>query len=134
MNDRLLSIQLKLSKAKTLLSEARILVENKGYNSVISRLYYACYHATCALLLTKALQSKTHKGLPVILNKEFVSDGTLDHEKSAFFARLMQERMDEDYGDFLIADEDTIAEFFQPAIQYINYIEKIINDQDDNYT
>jgi len=127
MTDRLLSIQLKLSKAKTLLSEAQILVENKGYNSVISRLYYACYHATCALLLTKGLQSKTHKGLSVLLSKEFVLNGSFDLEKSAFFARLMQERMDEDYGDFLIADEDTIAEFFQPAKQYIDYIEKIID-------
>lgn len=129
MNDRLLSIQLKLSKAKILLSEAQILVENKGYNSVISRLYYACYHATCALLLTRELLSKTHKGLSVLLNKEFVLNGSFDTEKSAFFARLMQERMEEDYGDFMISDEVIIAEFFEPAKQYIHYIESMINNK-----
>lgn len=132
MNDRLLSIQLKLTKAKTLISEAQILVENKGYNSVISRLYYACYHATCALLLTRELQSQTHKGLSIILSKEFILKGAFDPDKSAFFARLMQERMDEDYGDFIIADEGIIAEFFQPAKQYIDYIERIIDINDEN--
>ncbi len=89
MQDRLASIQLKLNKAKTLLSEVQILVEHKGYNSIISRLYYACYHATCALLLTKELQSKTHKGLIVIIHKEFVLKGNFDSEKSAFFSRTI---------------------------------------------
>lgn len=128
MTDRWLSIQLKMTKAKTLLSEVEILINHKGYNSIISRLYYACYHATSALLLTKGLQSKSHKGLSVVLNKEFVLKGYFDIEKSAFFARLMQERMDEDYGDFIVIDEEIINEFYEPSKEYIQYIEILVNE------
>ena len=45
------SIQLKLRKAKALLSEADILFQNKFYSTVINRLYYSCFHATKAILL-----------------------------------------------------------------------------------
>ena len=126
MNNKSASIQLKIDKAKTLLSEAQILVAHKGYNSIISRLYYACYHATCALLLTQGLQSKTHKGLVVVLHKEFVLKGNFDSEKSSFFARLLQEPMDEDYGDFVVMDYQTTFEFLEPAKEYIHYIEQLI--------
>ena len=84
MNIQITSIKLKLSKAKELLGDAKVLFDNGGYNSVVSRLYYACYHATVALMLTKQLQSKTHKGLAVLLHKEFVSKGLFDLKHSAF--------------------------------------------------
>jgi uncharacterized protein (UPF0332 family) len=126
MDIQITSIKLKLSKAKELLGDANILFDNGGYNSVVSRLYYACYHATVALMLTKQLQSKTHKGLAVLLHKEFVSKGVFDPKHSAFFSRLMQERTLDDYGDFLIADKEDVVSFMQPSIEYINYIEKLI--------
>jgi uncharacterized protein (UPF0332 family) len=96
------SIKLKLSKAKELLGDAKIVFDNGGYNSVVSRLYYACYHATVALRLTKQIQSKPHRGLTVLLHKEFVSKGLFSPEHPAFFSKLMQERTLDDYGDFLV--------------------------------
>jgi len=56
------TIKLKLSKAHSLLSEVNIMMTNKFYTSVVSRLYYGCFHATKALLLAKDLMPKTHKG------------------------------------------------------------------------
>ena len=69
---------------------------------------------------------KTHKGLVVVLHKEFVLKGNFDSEKSSFFARLLQERMDEDYGDFVVMDYQTTFEFLEPAKEYIHYIEQLI--------
>ncbi len=126
MNKNATSINLKLIKSKELIREAKILIENDGYNSVISRLYYACYHATSALMLTKELQSKTHKGLAGLLHKEFVSNGLFDVKHSIFFSKLKQERTEDDYGDFLIADKEEVKSFMGPAIEYINYVEKLI--------
>jgi uncharacterized protein (UPF0332 family) len=126
MEDRVVSINIKMAKAKQLLADVGILQKHGGYNSIISRLYYACYHATTALRLTKKLQAKTHKGLAALLYTEFVSKGEFELTQSAFFARLMQERMDEDYGDFLVADHETIQEFLEPAKGYIDYIERLI--------
>lgn len=42
------AIQLKLHKARSILNEVHILLQNKFYTTVVNRLYYACFHATKA--------------------------------------------------------------------------------------
>jgi uncharacterized protein (UPF0332 family) len=44
------SIRLKLAKARNLLSEVDILIGYRFYATAVNRLYYACFHATKALL------------------------------------------------------------------------------------
>ena len=125
-SEKQFSIQLKLTKAKLLLSEIPILQQHQLNATIINRLYYACYHATKALLLTKDLIPKTHNGVISMLHKHFVAEGLFDIKEAAFFSRLMQERMDDDYSDFLSVDTETVREFTAPAQQYIKYIEKLI--------
>ena len=66
------AIKLKLQKANALLGEAEVLMQNKFYATVINRLYYGCFHATKALLLTKDLTPKTHSGVINLLHPHFV--------------------------------------------------------------
>ena len=124
------SVQLKLTKAKLLLSEVPILQQHHLNATIINRLYCACYHATKALLLTKDLIPKTHSGVVAMLHKYFVVEELFDIEKAAFFSRLMQERIDDDYSDFLAVDEETVTAFTAPAQQYIEYIEKLIQSNE----
>lgn len=63
MNPNQEIIQLKLAKAKQLFNEVNVLIDNSFYNTAINRLYYSCFHATKALLLTKDLIPKTHNHL-----------------------------------------------------------------------
>lgn len=131
-NNKQLSIQLKLAKAKLLLSEVPVLEEHQLNATAINRLYYACYHATRALLLTKDLIPKTHKGVVTMLHKHFVLEKLFDTAKAAFFSRLMKERMDDDYSDFLSVANETINEFAEPAKKYIDYIEELIQRKDEH--
>ena len=127
------SIKLKLQKAKLLLSEISILQQHQLNATIINRLYYSCFHATKALLLTKDLIPKTHSGVVAMLHKHFVSEGLFDIEKAAFFNRLLQERIDDDYSDLLSVDEETANEFIEPAKEYINNIEELIANQNEYY-
>ena len=68
MNNKDSSIRLKLSKSKALLAEVDVLVGHKFYITAINRLYYSCFHATKALLLTKDFVPKTHSGVVTILH------------------------------------------------------------------
>lgn len=120
------SIQLKLTKAKLLLSEVSILQQYQLNATAINRIYYACFHATKALLLTKDLIPKTHSGVVSMLHKHFVLQKLFDETKAAFFSRLLQERIDDDYNDFISTDSETVKEFAEPAKEYINYIEELI--------
>jgi uncharacterized protein (UPF0332 family) len=122
------SIELKLKKAKALLSEADILFQNKFYATVINRLYYSCFHATKSLLLTKNIIPKTHSGVIHQLHLHFVQPGNFDTAQASFFSRLMQERIEEDYTDAMIEDEENTRSFIEPAQNYVAYIETLIGN------
>jgi uncharacterized protein (UPF0332 family) len=62
-----------------------------------------------------------------MLHQHFVQPGVFDIEMASFFSRLMQERIEDDYSDNIIEDEQTTKEFIEPAKQFITYIETLIN-------
>src|SRR4051794_28395399 len=95
------AIQLKIQHAKSALNEAEVLLQNNMYNGAVSRMYYACFHATLALLLTRDITPKTHKGAATELHKHFVLEGNFDKKYADFYRDLMQQRTESDYGDYL---------------------------------
>ena len=119
-------IQLKLKKANALLNEADILYQNKFYATVINRLYYGCFHATKALLVTKNIFPKTHSGVIHQLHLHFVQPGNFDTGQASFFSRLMQERIEDDYTDEITEDQENTRSFIEPARKYVLYIEMLI--------
>jgi uncharacterized protein (UPF0332 family) len=120
------AIELKLKKARALMSEVEIQLQNHFYQTAINRLYYSCFHATKALLLTKDLVPKTHSGIISMLHQHFVLQNLFEKDHAAFFSKLMQERIDDDYNDFMISQLDEIKEFIEPAKAYVAYIEKLL--------
>ncbi len=119
-------ISLKLKKARALLSEVDIQLQNHFYATAINRLYYSCFHATKALLLTKDLTPKTHSGVVSMLHRHFVLQDSFDKVHAAFFSKLMQERIDDDYSDFMVISFDEVKEFIAPAKDYVSYIEHLL--------
>jgi uncharacterized protein (UPF0332 family) len=128
MSDKKASIALKLSKARSLLAEVDVLMEHQFYITAINRLYYGCFHASKALLLTRDLIPKTHSGIVSNLNQYFVRNGDFDFEQASFYSRLMQERIEDDYNDIATIDESEVREYIEPAKKYIEYVEKKISD------
>ncbi len=128
MSNKDASIRLKLAKARSLLAEVDVLMQHKFYITAINRLYYSCFHATKAFLLTKDLVPKTHNGVVSILHQHFVQNGSFDFEQASFFSRLMQERIEDDYNDSLVVDESEVKEFIEPSKAYVNYISQLIEN------
>src|SRR5207237_1380349 len=119
-------IHLRLAKAKATLLEVDLLMQNQLYNAALSRLYYACFYATTALLLSKGLTSKTHSCTSTLLHQHFVKPNNFDADKSAFYNRLMRQREIDDYNDFMIIDKHLVEMHIQPAREYINYITSLL--------
>ena len=122
MNRKEEIIQLELQHANTALAEAEVLMQNGFYNGAISRMYYACYHATSALLLTKNITPKTHKGTLTELNKHFVLYGNFDESQSEFYGNLLQQRMKSDYNIILSMTKEKAEQLIRSAKEYIDYI------------
>ncbi len=128
MNKKIEVIQLKLKKAKLLMEEVDYLLEKKYYTTAVNRLYYSCFHATKALLLTKDVIPKTHSGTATMLHQHFVLTNLFKKEHAMFFSSLMNERIDDDYSDFMITDYNEIEDFIDPARQYLVYTSTLTED------
>lgn len=126
MSRRREAIKTKLRKSAAFIGETDLLYQHKLYNTLINRLYYSCFHATKALLLTKDLVSKTHSGVVTLLNEHFVKPKIFSAAHAAFFKSLMNERLQSDYDDFIITDQDHVFEFIEPSKEYVNYTNVLI--------
>ncbi len=120
------AMHLKMLKARAFMNEASVLMENKFYATVVNRLYYACYHATKALLLTKDIVPKTHSGVVGMLHQHFVQPGEFETAHASFYSLLLQQRIEEDYSDFITENAETVSELIEPAKKYFFYIESKI--------
>jgi uncharacterized protein (UPF0332 family) len=71
------------------MSEVDMQLQNHFYTTAINRLYYSCFHATKALLLTKDLTPKTHSGVVTMLHQYFVLPDLFNRNHAAFFSKLI---------------------------------------------
>ena len=120
------AIELKIKKALALMDEVEALIEHKFYTTAINRMYYSCFHATKALLLTQDLVPKTHSGVSTLLHQNFVLPNLFDSKHASFFNKLMNERIEDDYSDFMILTQEEVDEFTKPAKEYLSYTLSVI--------
>ena len=78
-------------------------------------------------LKTKDLIPKTHSGTVTILHQYFVLTNEFQASHASFFGKLMQERIEDDYNDFMILEVDDVLVFLNPAKAYLGYVENLIN-------
>ncbi len=122
MSKRIEAIRARMKKSVEFMKEADVLLQHKLYYGFINRLYYSCFHATKAFLLTRDLVSKTHSGTVSLLNEKFVKENTFDAPQAAFFQQLMNERVQSDYDEFIILDEEYVIKFIEPSKKYVAYV------------
>ena len=73
-------IAYRMSRATESIEEAKLLFDSGHINSYVNRLYYACFCAVSALLLTKNISTNKHGHLRSLLHKEFVKTGLIPQE------------------------------------------------------
>lgn len=123
-------IDYRLERAHNTLREADLLYNGGFFNAAVNRLYYACYYAAIALLLSKNIETSTHNGVKTQLSMHFVRTGKLSIENSTTFGLLFDKRHSSDYSDFAYCDAG-IVELLRPRAEaFINAIEKLTKETD----
>jgi len=115
-----------LKRADETFDEAKVMMETDHPHGCANRLYYACFYAVTALLLSKNLSSSKHSGVISLFNKNFVKPGIIPVELGKFYSRLFEGRMESDYGDWVELETEINAEDFDLAQSFINKIVEII--------
>ena len=88
-----------LNLAKEELTTAQLLLDNDRYRACISRSYYAIYYAAEALLESKNINSRTHKGIIKLFGQHFIKTGDLPIELAKAFSDTYDLRKLSDYDE-----------------------------------
>ena len=126
-------VKYRLERANKTLAEALINVENCCWHTAANRIYYACFYAACALLISNEHATRTHNGVFSLLGEHFVSIGLISREQNKFYRRVLELRQTGDYDDFIELTEKDILPLIEPAKQFIETIENLINNNSVNY-
>ncbi|MCC8115144.1 MAG: HEPN domain-containing protein [Bacteroidales bacterium] len=106
------SIALYLQRATESLLTAKLVLDNSYFLfGVINRLYYACFYAASALMISKGLSVNRHKSIMPLLSLHFVKPGVLDNKWLNLYSTLLRARSKGDYDvswDFKRSDVETL--------------------------
>ena len=125
---RMALIDYRLQRAHSTLGEADLLYGGGYYNAAVNRLYYACYYAAVALLLSREIETFTHNGVKTQLSMHFVRTGLLSIEHSTTFGLLFDKRHSSDYSDFAYCDAGLVELLRPRAEAFIDAVERLTRD------
>lgn len=124
--ERGLVVSLELEKAFSMMVQARLGKDNKMWDMVANRLYYAAFHAVCALLINGGFEVETHRGAAIRFRQYYVVTGVFSVEESHLYSRLQQLREEGDYNCYIQTSEQEIVPCIEPTQLFIEKIKNVI--------
>lgn len=121
----------RLDRAREALEEASLLLEGGHSNTFVNRLYYACFYAVSALLLTRDLSSAKHSGVRSLFHQNFVKPAILSIELGQIYDKLFRNRQKGDYADLVRFNADEVSCWHDEARRFVDVIEVVIKKEFD---
>lgn len=117
-------VSYRIRRAKETISETKILIDIKLWNTAINRMYYACFYAVGALLVKNGVETSSHSGSRQKFGQLFIQTGMISKELGKHYSELFEKRQKGDYDDFFDFDEEAVVKLYQPSVDFINAIEE----------
>lgn len=115
-------VEYRLSRASEALQAARMLLDGGHLHSAISRMYYACFHAASAILLTEDHSSSKHSGLLALFDLYWMKPERLPRNLSRIYHGLFDRRQEADYGDAVFFDADEAEARLAQAEEFVRVV------------
>jgi uncharacterized protein (UPF0332 family) len=119
-------IEYRLERARETLDDARMMLNAGRINSTVNRLYYACFYAVSALLITRGFSTSKHGYLRSLMHREFVKTGIIPEDLAKHFDVLFNNRLEGDYADFISFKAEQVAGWLKPTEEFINHVDRLI--------
>jgi len=116
----------RLKRARDALVEAEAMVNIGHPNACVNRLYYACFYAASALLISRGLSSSKHSGVRSLFSQHFVKTGVVPKELGDVYNELFDKRHVSDYEDFFLVQAETLPDLTDRASQFVDAVSAII--------
>lgn len=121
-------IRHRMERAGESLEEARLLLDAGRINGSVNRLYYACFYAVSALLLTQGQSSSKHSGVRALFDREWVNTGKVPREVGRFYRKLFNSRQQGDYGDLVQFQEPEVRAWLAQATHLVELLARQVED------
>ncbi len=119
-------VRYRIARAKDTLDEVHLHVDHKLWSTAVNRLYYACYYAVIALLVSNEITAQTHAGVRQMFGLHFIKSGLIDKELGKFYTDIFDKRQSGDYDDFVHFSKEEVISMISPAKQLIGSIENLL--------
>ena len=120
-------IEHKLKTVDEMLQVAELNARHEFWNSAVNRLYYACFHAVSALLISMGHQDvKTHGGVKTLFSQYVIREGLMDRQWSYFYSSMFDSRSDADYDDFQDYDRESVEEMLPKTQEFVTLVKNLI--------
>ena len=119
-------VRFRMERATKTLEEADVLAQAGSWNGCTNRLYYACFYAVSAIMVHDGESSSKHTGVRGFLNHQYIRTGRLEPDFGKFYNALFDMRLDGDYEDFVVFDEEKVRPLITEARQFVARVEELL--------
>jgi len=119
----------RMARAHETLEDARIFAGTGRWNACVNRLYYACFYAVTALLVSDGLSSSKHTGVRSLFNRQYVKTGKITKDLAIIYNDLFERRQEGDYIDFVSFQESQVLPWISKAEELVGYIAGWVQEQ-----
>lgn len=120
-------VRYRMEKAEETYQAAVVLYNASQWNSVINRLYYACFYSASALLLYRHIPAKSHSGVIGQFSEHIVRVGDISIEDFRVYAKLLNWRSKGDYSDLFDFSKEDVDSMMEPAKRFIECVKQLID-------
>ena len=126
--DRIELVSYRIRKARETLKEVDLHIKNQLWNTAVNRLYYACYYAVIALLVSKGIKAQSHAGVRQMFGLHFIKTNIIEKDLGKFYTDLFDKRQTGDYDDFIDFKKEDVVDLLEPADRLITKIEELLKE------
>jgi uncharacterized protein (UPF0332 family) len=112
-------VQLHLQRADDCIAEAELLLRASRPGAVVSRSYYAMFHAATAALLHHDIRRRSHQGIIAAFGQTFVKSGRIDARFHRYVKESFDLRQESDYQPVVRLTQEQAQEVLSWAREFV---------------
>lgn len=132
--DRIEIVRYRIENAHRTMDEVASHIKNGFYNTAVNRMYYACYYAASALLVSEQIVTKSHDGVKQMFNLHFVKTEKVPANLGKLYSRLFDKRTKGDYNDLFDNDQTVCEELYPEAKEFVESLTQLAQKWLDQHT
>jgi uncharacterized protein len=122
-------IGFRIERARQTLAEAKHLLAGGFTVGVVNRLYYACFYAVSAPLLTEGHSSSKHSGVMSLFDRFWIKPGRLPARVGELYHVLFEQRQKGDYEDLYAFEQSELEHWVSEVADVLEEIEREISPE-----